>query len=118
MFTMGLGLGDMIKILRTHVVVMICNTLAPMCVLADFNSGLTAYKNQEFLLAYEEWKPLAKMGDPHAQSNLGVMYSQGIGVPVDYKSAIMWWKRAAEQGHAKARYNLGVMFQIGHFGFY
>ena len=62
---------------------------------ADFHKGLQAYKSKNFLSAYQEWKPLAKMGSAHAQSNLGVMFSQGTGVPKDDKMAVTWWRRAA-----------------------
>ena len=79
----------------------------------DFSEGLIAYKSQNFAIALQKWKPLAKKGDPNAQSNMGVMYSQGNGVKKDYKVALMWWTRAAQQGHAKARFNLGVMYQKG-----
>ena len=80
----------------------------------DFGKGLEAYKNQNFPSALREWKPLAKKGVAQAQSNLGVMYSQGTGVPKDYKMALRWWKKAANQGHIQAYFNLGVMFHKGN----
>ena len=36
----------------------------------------------------EEMRGLAEQGDPLAQNNLGVMYADGRGVPVDYEEAI------------------------------
>jgi len=38
---------------------------------ADFNRGMTAYKNGDFATALKEWKPLAEQGDVEAQFNLG-----------------------------------------------
>ena len=80
---------------------------------ADFNKGLTAAQSGDFATALKEWKPLAEKGDVDAQTNLGLMYQNGWGVPQDDKEAVYWYKLAAEQKHAKAQYNLGVMYALG-----
>ena len=80
---------------------------------ADFNKGLTAAQSGDFATALKEWKPLAEKGDVDAQTNLGLMYQNGWGVPQDDKEAVYWYKLAAEQEHAKAQYNLGVMYALG-----
>ena len=81
---------------------------------ADFNKGLTAAQSGDFATALKEWKPLAGQGDADAQTNLGLMYQNGWGVPQDDKEAVYWYKLAAEQGDAKAQYNLGVMYERGN----
>jgi hypothetical protein len=48
-----------------------------------------------------------------AQFNLGVMYEQGVGVPVDETRALLWYHSAAEQGHPLAQYNLGRLYALG-----
>ncbi len=48
-----------------------------------------------------------------AQSNLGVMYSNGQGVPQDYAEAAKWYRKSAEQGHASAQINLAFMYGNG-----
>ena len=40
----------------------------------------------------------AEQGDTKAQSNLGLMYDQGLGVSQDYAEAVRWLRLAAEQG--------------------
>ena len=80
---------------------------------ADFQKGLTAYYNKDYATALREWKPLAKQGDAIAQSNLGVMYYKGQGVPQDYKTALKWYRLSAKQGNADAQYNLGFMYRLG-----
>ena len=55
----------------------------------------------------------AKQGYASAQTNLGVMYHNGRGVPQDYKAAMKWRRLAAEQGYSPAQYNLGVMYDNG-----
>ena len=45
-------------------------------------------------------------GGRKAQNNLGVMYAQGLGVPLDYAEAAKWFRKAADQGDGKGRENL------------
>jgi len=80
---------------------------------ADFQKGQTAYQNGDFATALREWKPLAEQGIALAQSNLGVMYQYGQGVPKDYKTAVKWYSLAADQGNASSQFNLGYMYEKG-----
>jgi TPR repeat protein len=80
---------------------------------ANFQKGFTAAQSGDFATALREWTPLAEQGDAYAQSNLGVMYDKGKGVPQDYKTAVKWYRLAAEQGDAVAQTNLGLMYSKG-----
>ena len=64
-------------------------------------------------LDFQETKRLAEGGDKIAQSNLGVMYKNGTGVPQDYKLAVKWYTMSAEQGNAMAQCNLGINYAKG-----
>jgi len=56
----------------------------------------------------------AEQGDPTAQYNLGIMYSEGIGVPKDYPKAIEWFKKAAAQKvDTDIQFLLGAMYAEG-----
>jgi hypothetical protein len=44
----------------------------------------------------------AEQGHAGAQSNLGVIYGEGQGVPQDYVLAHMWFSLAAAEGNDKA----------------
>ena len=55
----------------------------------------------------------AEQGDAKAQSNLGLMYDQGLGVSQDYAEAVQWFRLAAEQGDARAQCQLGAMYATG-----
>ncbi len=46
----------------------------------------------------------AEHGNANAQYNLGVMYSQGLGVTQDHAEAVKWYRKAAAQG-AKTKLN-------------
>ena len=62
----------------------------------------------------KQYKLLAEQGHYMAQSNLGVCYYNGYGVPQSYSDAAKWYLKAAEQGHPVAQYNLGVCYYNGH----
>jgi len=63
--------------------------------------------------AFDEYRALARRGDPVAQFLLGVMYQGGHGVEQDRLQAAEWYRRAAEQGNALAQSNLGLMLLRG-----
>jgi uncharacterized protein len=81
---------------------------------ADFIKGHIAYESGDYATALREWEPLAEQGVADAQTNLGVRYNSGYGVPQDYKTAVGWYRLAAEQGNASAQSNLGLMYAKGH----
>jgi TPR repeat protein len=47
----------------------------------------------------------AEQGLAEAQTNLGVMYYKGTGVPQDHVEAYAWWSVAAAGGDADAANN-------------
>ncbi len=55
----------------------------------------------------------AQTGEPNAQNELGLMYSEGRGLPQNYLEAKDWFKKAADQGHAGAQVNLGTLYFLG-----
>jgi uncharacterized protein len=55
----------------------------------------------------------AEQGDASAQSNLGWMYQQGLGVAQDNAAAVRWYRAAAEQDDAGAQFNLGLIYENG-----
>ena len=62
---------------------------------------------------FERTKRLAESGDKIEQNNLGVMYTNGEGVPEDDKQAVQWYRKSAEQGYADAQFNLGTRYSHG-----
>ena len=78
-----------------------------------FYKGAEAYNRGDYAAALREWRPLAEQGNEEAQTMLGSMYSEGLGVIQDYKEAVKWYRLAAEQGGASAQNNLGDMYRNG-----
>lgn len=75
--------------------------------------GYQSYLKGDYQAAYEEWLPLAELGDAEAQYNLGVMYDEGAGIDQDLAKAVSWYRKAADQGFVDAQTNLGTMYYYG-----
>src|SRR5574338_204588 len=54
---------------------------------------------------------LAEQGVALGQSNLGLMYAKGQGVPQDFNEAVTWFRKAADQGDAGGQYDLGIAYR-------
>jgi len=80
---------------------------------SGFDNGASAYKRGDYEAALAVFRPLAENGDARAQSILGLMYSYGEGVPVDYRESARWYRRAAEQNSNVAQFNLGMLYLEG-----
>lgn len=80
---------------------------------ADYTAGLVAHDRGDYATALREWAPFARLNVPEAQHQLGVLYSQGLGVASDPATAATWFRRAAVQGYAAAQYNLGLFLLQG-----
>jgi TPR repeat protein len=61
----------------------------------------------------EDLRTCAEQGDAYSQSNLGLMYFNGRGVPQDDAEAVRWYRLAAEQGDALSQATLGFMYENG-----
>ena len=89
---------------------------AGLCSLAGakpLEDGMDAYLRGDYATALKLLGPLAKQGDPAAQSSIGFMYQNGLGVPQDQNQAAAWFHEAAEHGYAPAMVNLGAMYDAG-----
>ena len=75
--------------------------------------GYQSYLKGDYQAAFDEWLPLAELGDAEAQYNLGVMFDQGASVEQDLAKAASWYRKAAEQGFMDAQTNLGMMYYRG-----
>lgn len=80
---------------------------------ADYGQGMRAYSRGDYATAVPVFEELAAQGMTQAQYRLGVMYSQGEGVPRDYGEAMAWHRRAAEKGHAQAQTAIGFIYRNG-----
>lgn len=66
-----------------------------------FNEAVAALKLGNYVLAAEQFTPLAESGHLAAQYNLGWMRAQGLGGPVDLIAAYQWFALVAKAGQEK-----------------
>jgi len=78
--------------------------------LDDANS---AYEREDYATAFRLFQHVAEKGNTVAELALGIMYTDGRGVPQDYVEANKWLRQAAAQGDARAQNNLGYAFDHG-----
>jgi TPR repeat protein len=60
----------------------------------------------------DQLKTKAELGDIAAQSTLGTLYFEGIGLSQNFAEANKWWQMAANQGDANSQYNLGMSYNL------
>jgi TPR repeat protein len=72
--------------------------------------AVKAATDQKALAALES---AAEQGNAEAQSDLGLLYDHGQGLPQNYAKATYWYRKAAGQGYAEAQYNLGLLYALG-----
>jgi hypothetical protein len=83
--------------------------LLALCVLtcppaaADLVTAQNAYQKGDFERAVHDYRELAELGQPIAQLNLAIMYSQGQGTRQSDINAYAWASLAAENGEARGR---------------
>ncbi len=86
----------------------------PVNVIADRESEHTQeQKHGPLLHDPETWERLARNGDTEAQFVLGLLHSDGAGVPRNYEKAFFWYHEAAQQNHIDAQYNLAHLYLNG-----
>ena len=52
-------------------------------------------------------------GEMRCLDDVGMLYQQGRGVPVDLSEAMKWYRQAAANGSDSAMYNVGVLYENG-----
>lgn len=74
-----------------------------------FEEGVAAYRRHDYSRALEIYRALAVQGNSDAQTNLGGMYSRGIGVAQDRVRAAMWFSLAEVAGESSAQTNRQIV---------
>lgn len=103
-----------------HIITTSMTTFAPAVrlpawseMVKEFGEVKAAYDRGDYEIAMELLRPLAELGDAHAQTNLGFMYAEGHGAVSDFVEAMKWYSLGAEQGSTAAQLQLGAMYEYG-----
>src|SRR5436189_4366262 len=94
------------------VIILVSSFAAPLAA-GPFEDARAAFNKGDYATTLRLIRPLADRGDALAQSDLGIMYANGLGVPQDYAEALRWYRLAADQKHANAQSDLGIMYANG-----
>ena len=81
------------RLLKLLLLLLVC--AAGPAVAGPIEDAEAAFDKGDYATAVRLWRPLADQGYGIAQSNLGLMYSKGYGVPQNYAQAHMWFNLAA-----------------------
>ncbi|MGQ3892406.1 tetratricopeptide repeat protein [Legionella sp. CNM-4043-24] len=72
--------------------------------------------DNDYASAMQNYQRAAETGDAIAQYNLGLIYENGKGVPVDNKKAMILFEKSAQQGHARSMTQLAGLYFKGQDG--
>lgn len=76
-------------------------------------SASPGFASEEYREALERYRKAAELGDTGAQTVLGRIYLNGMGVPKDDAEAFHWYQKAAGMGVPEAQAALGWMYLNG-----
>lgn len=79
----------------------------------QYEKGSSYYDKGNYQEAIKWYTKAAKNGYTDAQSELGFMYLNGEGTPVNKTEAVKWLKLAGEKGDAMAQHALGYLYKNG-----
>jgi hypothetical protein len=78
-----------------------------------FRAATRAFVTHNYATAAQIFTDLATRGDARAQTYLGYMFANGVGVPQNFMVAAGWYRCASQQGVPQAQYMLGLMYDKG-----
>jgi uncharacterized protein len=76
-------------------------------------NGIAAYDRGDYPTAMRLFAPSAERGDAWAQSYVGFMYWEGLGVAQNFATAAQWSQLAADKGNGDAQQNLAMAYKNG-----
>jgi uncharacterized protein len=75
--------------------------------------GLEAHDRGDYAEALSKLEAGARAGDNQAFYNLGVIYAEGLGVPIDIKKAAVYFLGGAQRGSPLAAFNIANYYRKG-----
>jgi TPR repeat protein len=86
---------------------------APPVAADALRSAMRAFAAHDYMHAARLFSELALRGDSRAQTQLGYMFANGLGVPQDFMVAAGWYRCASQQENPFAQYMLALMYDKG-----
>ena len=79
---------------------------------SDFKTAVKHIEKKRFFEAFEIFSTLADQGIPEAQFNLALLYSNGLGVPKNYRLALYWSWQAHLNNHETAISRVNIIYDL------
>jgi tetratricopeptide (TPR) repeat protein len=79
-----------------------------------FEAGRVATARKDYAEARRLYEQAAAAGYAMAMNNIGVLFEEGDGGPVNYAEAARWYGKAAAAGEPIAMVDLGWQYETGH----
>jgi hypothetical protein len=98
---------------RSIVVSLLLSSATVGALAEALQDAVAAVQRKDYPTAVRLLEPLARGGNPQAQSRLALLYYHGHGVRESDALALQWFERAARQGLAEAQFHLGNMYAYG-----
>ncbi len=77
------------------------------------DDGDVAFKLKDYGTAMKLLMPFAQRGDPVAETDVGMMYYGGLGVPLDRAEGVKWFMSSAKQGTLGGEVDMGIAYATG-----
>ena len=78
----------------------------------DFKTAVKHIEKKRFFEAFEIFSTLADRGIPEAQFNLALLYSNGLGIPKNYRLALYWSWQAHLNDHETAINSVKTIYDL------
>ena len=79
---------------------------------SDFKTAVKHIEKKRFFDAFEIFSALADQGIPEAQFNLALLYSNGLGIPINYRLALYWSWQAHLNDHETAISRVNIIYDL------
>ena len=79
---------------------------------SDFKTAVKHIEKKRFFEAFEIFSTLADQGIPEAQFNLALLYSNGLGIPKNYRLALYWSWQAHLNDHETAINRVNIIYDL------
>lgn len=80
------------------------------------NCSNSFYEKKDYEQAFISCVTDAESGDIKAQSILGYLYENNLGVDTDYEKAVYWYQAAADRGDRYSQYKVAQLYRTGKSG--
>ena len=82
-----------------------------------FQQGRASFQAKNYARARELYQTASSLGSSMAMYGLGVIYSEGLGIPKAEETARFWFKKSVDLGNTHAMAALGLLYSTERPGF-